>query len=58
LDKLISEKAEIKTDLSKQTDLVSKLKLEGEEMKIALNKLTDVRTMLNKHFSVNSGNFT
>lgn len=57
-DKLYLENAQTKKDLAKKNELVSKLTIEGEEMKIGLNKLTEVRTMLNKHFSANPDNFT
>jgi hypothetical protein len=48
----------MKKELTKKNEIVSKLTSDGEEMKNAINKLTEVRMILNKYFSVNLDNFT
>ena len=57
-DKLFIDCAEIKKELVKKNELVNKLSSEGEEMKNAINKLTEVRVILNKQFSVNQDNYS
>ena len=57
-DKLYIENETIKKEYSKKSDMVVRLTYEGEEMKNAINKLTEVRVILNKYFSINMDNFT